>query len=1266
MGRGTTASLWDGRLLLLPWGIVLALLLFASAAAADLVVCGAGSGVGQCLSPTGVAVDRADQIVYVADNGNQEVDAYKADGTFLSSFAIGVSMSDIAVDNDPISTAQHDVYVLDSTNNRVLRYHKDGAFVLSIGEGQLAAAPKLEIGPGGVVNVVDRPSPGNRRLLRFSHEGAELPGCPSLAPSGGEAVRGFAVDSTGNSYVTSDGGTGAVRKYDSSCELLATLHPSFSINSVALDSGDNLLVADVAGIGGETAIYAYTPAGALFQVLYGNGTLVQFPSSLAALGGTRSDLFSTEGLGARRVVRIAYEPEGPVVHPDPKFTTADPIGNTKATLHTRVNPEGKPTSYHFQYADDETYQADRAGGGDGFGSAKTSTAEVLPPPETPLPKFLQATPLFAESAASAQIGCASPENPPQPSCLVPQTLYHFRAVASNADGGPRYGPEKELTTEPPFRIIDWWANEVGADAARLTVQVNPLGIPTGGHFEYVDEASYLKDKEEGGGGFTEAISSPELDFGASEATQTRSVQLHSLKAGTAYRYRLVVKNAFGLEEAKEGAFRSLTLPGPNPCTNEDLRAGPSAALPDCRAYEMVSPVDKAGGQIALGASDDIGGDVFQSAATVPAEGRGLTYSSDRAFGDAVSAPNISQYLASRHPVGDAEEGWTSHGISPPREGPPLSGSSVLEPQYKAFSEDLAYSWLRNDSEPPLTEDAIPGFRNVYRRESETDDYEALCPLRPPSSEPDEYELSLAAHSGDGETTALQASDQLTANAVAEKGPLQVYACKEGRLVLVSVLPGGEADPAATVGTLKFGFDHREDSIHNAVSEDGSRIYWSDMKENSSGEGKIYLRENPFGEGPECGGAGAPCTREVSEAVGLPGADKKAIFWTASPDGARAIFSFKEEPLVGNLYEFDATVASEPTRLIAEGVSGLAGWSEDASRLYLVSTKALVPEAVAGKANLYLYEAGAGFRLVTALPSGPVVSNFCEIDNHHPGLRCTRATADGEQLAFMSHDPLTGYDNSDASSPAPCGEPGGRCDSEVFLYDASANEGQGELLCVSCNPSGGRPAGRGIPPNAINPSWIAGRIPRGSDAFYASRALAADGRRLFFESFDRLVAADTNGALDVYEWERAGNGSCKATSPEHVGSAGGCITLISAGQDRHDSRFVDASLDGSDVFFRTSESLWPEDPGLIDIYDARAGGGFQLPEKPQPPCEGEACQSPPAPPEEPTPASAVRRPGNPPAMRTRPRRCPNGKRRRRGGLKAHCVKKARAKRRKGGR
>ena len=119
--------------------------------------------------------------------------------------------------------------------------------------------------------------------------------------------------------------------------------------------------------------------------------------------------------------------------------------------------------------------------------------------------------------------------------------------------------------------------------------------------------------------------------------------------------------------------------------------------------------------------------------------------------------------------------------------------------------------------------------------------------------------------------------------------------------------------------------------------------------------------------------------------------------------------------------------------------------------------------------------------------------------------------------------------------------------------------------------------------------MAAHLPLPQSSLYPGRPLSDDGNRLFFEAFDALAPQDTNGVGDVYEWEAQGSGSCQ--------KAGGCISLISTGKSPEESKFVDASANGDDVFISTDSSLLPQDPGLIDIYDAHANGGFPPPPGP---------------------------------------------------------------------
>jgi len=155
--------------------------------------------------------------------------------------------------------------------------------------------------------------------------------------------------------------------------------------------------------------------------------------------------------------------------------------------------------------------------------------------------------------------------------------------------------------------------------------------------------------------------------------------------------------------------------------------------------------------------------------------------------------------------------------------------------------------------------------------------------------------------------------------------------------------------------------------------------------------------------------------------------------------------------------------------------------------------------------------------------------------------------------------------------------------EVFEYDAVG----GQLVCVSCNPTGVRPAG---PSSLGNPYGDISGTPD-----YRRRSFSDDGSRLFFQSGDALVPQASDGRQNVYEYEN------------------GHVYPISNVAGDYESFLLDASASGNDVFFGTADQLVPQDQDdRIDVYDARVGGGFPVSANPPACNNGDSCKPPPAP------------------------------------------------------
>ncbi len=690
------------------------------------------------------------------------------------------------------------------------------------------------------------------------------------------------------------------------------------------------------------------------------------------------------------------------------------------------------------------------------------------------------------------------------------------------------------------------------------------------------------------------------------------------------------------------------------CPNEQFRQGLSAALPDCRAYEMVSPPNKNGGEVDSGLRF---GEV-----TLPeqaaADGEAVTYGSSTTFLEtgADSAELGSQYLSKRTP-----SGWQTQAITPRQEIPegdlkPGSG----EPEwslYQGFNENLSSAFLTAWNPQPVAS-APEGFFNPYLRDDENGEYQLLSSVTPQMWPPGPvqlfgrgYGVVYAGMSTDGQHVIFEANEALTPEAV--PGRDNLYEWSVGRaLELVSVLPGGGAyaegqehpnhqgplrfgmNPVNGVGDSEAGFGY---SYSGALSSDGSRAFWT-------GAGKVYMHEITASDAR---------TVEVSASQKGGGGSGTGQYWTANPSGSLVYFTSTEQltedsnaspetPGSENdkpdLYQYNVETGvlsdlSSDDQNAGEtaAVQGLlgSGESEGMPYVYFMANGVLGDGGEAGatpgncerinhpdrqgigSCNLYVWHGGetkfiARLGTAQAKEAGMYIVEAEEEDFTDALMdRTSRVSPDGRLLAFESVQPLTGYDNVPASGECPLPETPeqdgpegyhfrnseGRC-VEVFEYDAQS----GRLSCASCDPSALPPTGEsmipGIPHLLLKtPGWESETVQQ--------RYLLDDGR-LFFDSEDALLPGATDGKQNVYEYEPEGTGGCAASG------AGSCLYLISSGTSSENSFFIDASTDGRDVFFTTRQQLVPQDGDeAVDLYDAREGGGFSVAQPP--PCSGESCK-----------------------------------------------------------
>ncbi len=412
-------------------------------------------------------------------------------------------------------------------------------------------------------------------------------------------------------------------------------------------------------------------------------------------------------------------------------------------------------------------------------------------------------------------------------------------------------------------------------------------------------------------------------------------------------------------------------------------------LPDGRAWEMVSPLDK-NASIITGI-DGIPGPANGGVIQAEEAGNSIVYASNGSFEKPLGAPVAGQYLSTRNATG-----WSTANINPPIVSESYEPGSLGGP-YKAFSSDLSAGLLLNGGgangtslpvqNPPLTSDAPAGYQNYYLHDNHAGSNagfqvvltETLLNGAPNVESSSKFELRFEGATSDLDHVIFATSAALTPNAV-DNGEENLYEWAGGQLQLVNILPGqAQSTPGAVLGGSKGG----EPVGTHPISDDGSVVFFTD-------EGNLYARTNAeqpqsaLGPGGECTEAEKACTVQVNASHGAGLESGEGIFSTASSDGSRVFFTDRRKLTsdstvngIGerDLYEYDLTDGrlSDLTTADPAGadVQGVLGASEDGSYVYFVANGVLAQspppspgECIRGNAgggpqtcNLYVWHDG---------------------------------------------------------------------------------------------------------------------------------------------------------------------------------------------------------------------------------------------------------------------------------------------------------------------
>jgi len=821
--------------------------------------------------------------------------------------------------------------------------------------------------------------------------------------------------------------------------------------------------------------------------------------------------------------------------------------------------------------------------------------------------------------------------------LDPNTSYDVRLVAKNAGDPSIAGPEQFKTDPAPPIVQALYAGPLETNSAVLAAKVNPRKGNTTYRFEWGPDTSYGDD------------TTAELVVPASNDFEIVTAPISGLTPGTEYHFRVVAENTETSVSTigEDHAFTTLEpVPAPQACGNEELRVeNDSTRLPDCRAYEMVSPVEKEGSEAIAGSS---AGGVNESRAA--ASGNAVSYLTYLPFAGAESAPLVSRYRSVR-----SATGWATESVQPPFE---LGERVGMDVPFFEFDEELTKGVLLGYG---ALNPGDPAARfNLYLADFDNHTYELMStpgvPLEPTGALSTEIPQFIAADKSF--THFIFGSPmRLTADSPSEFAtyPDNLYEYHQGDLTYLARTPDPDGagpeteEPFAGGGYIPAGGDHVGGTAGagkifyfnvapNFISRDASKLFFSLLPTACGGAPNcisVFLRDG--GVVTEIAG--------TQRTVPDPDGSKMKIFQGASADGDIAFFTSEEKLTDGPLperlddglsreilYRYDVASGDLEDITTADprgaSVLGVIAVNDAGTRLYFAAQGALAPGAVRGRPNLYFWEEGVGTKLVATLGANSPCGNGDETIWTEWKLgscfgRDSRVSSDLSKLVIASTEQLTGYDTNGTR--------------QIYLYDVEAGDGSGSLACVSCNRRvQGSSAGttlwgvrRG---GSYHPAWL-------------TRLLSDDAKQIVFESDEALVTTDTNGLTDVYRWRD------------------GRVALLSTGRSGRPSYLAELSASGDDVFIATTENLGEGDKdGVYDVYDVRVGGGFPR-SIPAPACEGDSCLAPPNIPNDPTPGSASHSgPADPSpnAQRAARKKCRKGKVRKQG----KCVKK-RSNRRQGG-
>ena len=1275
---------------------------------------GSDTAAGAFAKPQAIAIDNSTGNVYVLTSAGSPahgvVDKFNAGGEATNFAATGESSldgtpggpfkalwydSDIAVDNSAVNPGR--LYVADRLGGGIHAFDPEG--------NHLWTLPETTVDPCGIAVdgeghlwVVDE---DKKEAIEFAASGSPPAPINSVPLTSGQGPCHPGIDQSGNDLYVGDqvnrGLFGSefngVRKYVGGA--FDSILSDESSQDVAVDQknpkGHIFALHGVINPTPEDGFDEFEPCAEPKCPVKGS----PFGGDLLGNGLGEPDVF---GIAHNSTLDWVYVSDaasntvkvfGPITSgtiPDVSTTATDGLTRSEAIAHGTINPQSLPHTYHFEWKagtasswgaaqssplqsieptdsslhlvslpltelnQNTTYQVRLVGTNSGSHLSEYSspdTFKTLPPPPptvsidsisaittssahivatiNPQQDITKWLVLKKEGSGAAESECEAfedaefsivkegtiPNKTPGSvqveadlEGLEPAQTNCVRVVATNSGGAGSASDSFKTPTIPPSEASTAFAAPRLDTSARLNARVNPEGEAI---------LSYRFEWSEDGVNWTA------LPLRESTVNARRQIviadELLGLEPDTTYHYRLaLVENEAGPApippEAKTFTTRtSAEVNPPSPCPNEALRVaqGTDSYLGACRTIELVNSPDKG--------NQNVRTEITQGASPLSADG-------ERAVWNVLSgAPggNVgvgSTFLAQRTP-----QGWQSRAVLAP--APQGAGGSeeggyslaTTTPDLSAFVFNAGIGALSPEgaSERLVWVDASQGQRLLAEypepvnggRADMTDDGAHVF-----------FVDAGGLHQLEDLGPAPPETVSLLPDGVPSECGLDITDSNRSFV-------GGGANPEAAALLWRPGY-------HMVATTDASRVFFQ-AKPNGKPCGSafygIYVRD-----------------REGKETTLIdPGTGISPNFIRATPDGRQAYFLTSSscrkftypqltcqipEPADANshadVYRWDegAGEGGESECLtcvvaeaeVARTIGGVMV-SDDFSHVYFQSSKQLVPgQGKAGELNIYSLSGGA--------------IDFVANPNDGASLSEGNAllSANGEVLVFMTSNSTSAHQELTAdrlaakcaqlknTTPQPC--------EELIRYD----DRDGSLECLSCHHG------------AITENSVGVAVAPAGHEF----KMSADGSTVAFTTAEALLPDDVNRSTDVYEWRN------------------GVRSLLSDGVTTYPQSFTASPQlhavggDGADILFSLVDPTLTgfEQDGFANLYDARIGGGFAVPNPPAH-CSEESCQGPlqAAPRVDRPNSSSFFGQGN---MRPRPRPRPCA--RKRGKAKRRCIAK----------